>query len=62
VGIRFCGFVPNSPKNKSLKRLILNLLEKVVFLDPKRLLSLFGKGKKNFFFNFECYDVANGKE
>jgi hypothetical protein len=34
----------------------------VVFLDPKRLLSPFGRGKKNFFFNFECYDLANGKE
>jgi hypothetical protein len=34
----------------------------VVFLDPKRLLSPFRKGKKNFFFNFECYDLANGKE
>jgi hypothetical protein len=30
-------------------------------LDPKRLLSPFGRGKKNFFFNFECYDL-NGKE
>jgi hypothetical protein len=42
--------------------LILNLLEKVVFLDPKRLLSPFGRGKKYFFFNFECYDLTNGKE
>jgi hypothetical protein len=45
VGMRFCGHVPNSPRNKNLKRLILNLLEKVVFLDPKRLLSPFGRGK-----------------
>jgi hypothetical protein len=62
VGMRFCGHVPNSPRNKNLKRLILNLLEKVFFLDPKRLLSPFGRGKKNFFFNFECYDLTNGKE
>jgi hypothetical protein len=34
----------------------------MVFLDPKRLLSPFGSGKKNFFFNFEYYDLANGKE
>jgi hypothetical protein len=34
----------------------------VVFLNPKRLLSFFGRGKKNIFFNFECYDLANGKE
>jgi hypothetical protein len=60
--MRFCGHVPNSPRNKNLKRLILNLLLKVVFLDPKRLLSPFGKGKKDFFFNFECYDLTNGKE
>jgi hypothetical protein len=44
--MRFCGYVPNSPRNKNLKRLILNLLLKVVFLDPKRLLSPVGKGKK----------------
>jgi hypothetical protein len=31
-------------------------------LDPKRLLSPFGKGKTNFFFNFECYGLTNGKE
>jgi hypothetical protein len=59
--MRFYGHVPNSPRNKNLKRLILNLLGKVVFLDPKRLLSLFCRGKKNFFFNFECF-VTNGKE
>jgi hypothetical protein len=60
--MRFCGHVPNSPRNKNPKRLIPCLLEKVVFLDPKILLSPFGKGKKIFFFNFECYDLANGKE
>jgi hypothetical protein len=47
-GMRFCGHVPNSPRNKNLKRLILNLLKKVVFLDPKRLLSPFCRGKKTF--------------
>jgi hypothetical protein len=46
--MRFCGHVPNSPRNKNLKRHILNLLEKVVFLDPKRLLSPFGGAKKLF--------------
>jgi hypothetical protein len=44
--MRFCGHVPNSPRNKNLKRLILNILEKVVFLDPKRLLSPFAGAKK----------------
>jgi hypothetical protein len=62
MGMRFCGHVPNSLRNKTLKRHILNLLLKVVFLDPKRLLSPFCRGKKTFFFNFECYDLANGKE
>jgi hypothetical protein len=35
VGMRFCGHVPNSPRNKNLKRLILNILGKVVFWTPK---------------------------
>jgi hypothetical protein len=41
----FCGHVLNSPRNKSY---ISYLLEKVVFLDLKRLLSPLGKGKKTF--------------
>jgi hypothetical protein len=40
----------------------LYLLEKVVFLDPERSMSPLGKGEKNFFFNFECYDLTNDKE
>jgi hypothetical protein len=47
--MRFCGHVPNSPRNKNPKRLIPYLLEKVVFMDPKRLLSPFRRGEKNFF-------------
>jgi hypothetical protein len=62
VSMRFCGHLPNSPKNKNPKRHISYLLEKVVFLDPKRLLSPSGRGKKKNFFNFECYDLANGME
>jgi hypothetical protein len=62
VDMRFCGHVRNSPRNKNLKRLIPYLLQKVVFLDPKRLLSPSDRGKKNSFFNFECYDLTNGKE
>jgi hypothetical protein len=46
--MRFCEHVPNSPRNKNLKKHISYLLEKVVFLDPKRLLSPFGMGKKTF--------------
>jgi hypothetical protein len=37
-------------------------LKKWFFLDPRRMQSPFGMGKKNFFINFECYDLANGKE
>jgi hypothetical protein len=60
--MRFCGHVPNSPRNKNPKRHISYLLEKVVFLDSKRLLSPLGRGEKDFFFNFECYDLVNDKE
>jgi hypothetical protein len=37
--MRFCGHVPNSPRNKNPKKHISYPLEKVAFLDPKRLLS-----------------------
>jgi hypothetical protein len=57
----FCGHVSNSPRYKNPKRHISYLLEKMGFLDPKRLLSPFGWAKKNFF-NFGCYDLANGKQ
>jgi hypothetical protein len=48
VGTRFCGHVPNSPRNKNPKRHIPYLLEKVVFLDPKRVLSPSNGSKKTF--------------
>jgi hypothetical protein len=48
VGMRFCGRVPNSPRNKNPKRHISYLLEKVVFLDPKRLLSPWARAIKTF--------------
>jgi hypothetical protein len=51
--MRFCEHVPNSLRNKNPKRHIPYLLEKVVFLDSKRLLSPFCRGEKNFFFNFD---------
>jgi hypothetical protein len=60
--MRFCRHVPNSPTNKNPKKHILYLLKKVVFLDPKRLLSNLGRDEKNFFFNFECYDLTNIRE
>jgi hypothetical protein len=49
VGMRFCGHIFNSSRNKDLNWLILNLLGKVVFLDPKRLLSPYGMGTKKLF-------------
>jgi hypothetical protein len=46
--MRFCGHVSNSPRNKNPKRHIPYLLEKVDFLDPKRLLFPLDMG--NFYF------------
>jgi hypothetical protein len=38
-----------SPRNKNPKRLISYLLQKVAFMDPKRLLSPLSRGEKTFF-------------
>jgi hypothetical protein len=38
------------------------LSTKMVFLAPKTLMYLLGTVEKNFFFDFEPYDLANGKE
>jgi hypothetical protein len=46
--MRFCGHVPNSPRNKNLKRLILNLLKIVVFWTPKDCCPPFAGAKKTF--------------
>jgi hypothetical protein len=46
--MRFCGHVPNSPRNKNPKRHILYLLEKVVLLDPKDCCPPFARAKKAF--------------
>jgi hypothetical protein len=48
VGIRFCGHIPNSPRNKNLKRRIPYLLEKVIFLTPKDCYPLWTRAKKTF--------------
>jgi hypothetical protein len=48
VGMKFCEHVPNSLRNKSLKRLIPNQLKKVVFWASKTLLST--TGIREFFF------------
>jgi hypothetical protein len=44
--MRFSGHVPNSRRNKNPKKHIPYLVEKVVFLDPKRLLSPLDRDKK----------------
>jgi hypothetical protein len=46
--MRFCGHVPNSPRNKNLKRLIPNILEKVVFWIPKDCCPPLAGTKKTF--------------
>src|SRR5450759_3150497 len=46
--MRFCGHVPNSPRNKNLKRLILNLLKKWFFWTPKDCCPPFAGSKKTF--------------
>jgi hypothetical protein len=60
--MRFCGHVPNSSKNKNAERLIPHVIQEMVFLGSKTLLSPSDRGEKNLFFNFECYDLVNGKE
>jgi hypothetical protein len=54
--------VTNSNKNKNMKSGNPYLRPKMVFLASKTLLSLSGAAEKNFLFDFECYDLANGKE
>jgi hypothetical protein len=49
--MRFCGHVPNSPRNKNLKRLILNLLGKSGFFGPQKTTVPLLQGKKNFYLN-----------
>ena len=60
--MRFCGHIPNSPKNNNLEFIDPYLLLKTIFLPPKTLLYPSSIGENNFLSNFECYDLANGKE
>jgi hypothetical protein len=60
--MRFCTHVPNSTRNKNVKSGKPYLSPKMVFLAPETLLYLLGIVEKNFFFDFERYDLANGKE
>jgi hypothetical protein len=62
VNMRFCTHVPNSNKNKNMKSGNPYLRPNLVFLASKTLLSLSGALEKNFLFDIERYDLANGKE
>jgi hypothetical protein len=46
VGMRFCGNVPNSTKNKNMKSLNPELLQKMESLASKTLMSPFDTWKK----------------
>jgi hypothetical protein len=48
--------------NKNMERHIPYLLIKMVFLAFKTVLSPLDARKKNFFVNFEHYDLANSEE
>jgi hypothetical protein len=62
VGMRFWKHVSNSLRNKNMERHIPFLLFKMVILAFKTLLSPLDTREKNFFVNFERYDLANGEE
>jgi hypothetical protein len=62
MNMRFYTHVPKSNKNKNMKSSNPYLRLKMVFLASKTLLSLSGAVEKNFLFDFERYDLANGKE
>ena len=61
VDMRFWRHVPNSFRNKNMKRNIPYLLRYLVFCFQNFVVPLRHR-KKNFFIKFECYDLANGKE
>jgi hypothetical protein len=62
VNMRFYAHVPNATRNKNMKSSKPYLSPKMVFLAPKTLLYLSGEVEENFFFDFEPYDLAIGKE
>jgi hypothetical protein len=62
VDMRFCGHLPYSPRRKNLKPSIHIYSKKWLFFAPKLLLYPLSTRGKNFFFNFECNDLVNGKE
>jgi hypothetical protein len=62
VNMRFCTHVPNLNKNKKMNSGNPYLRLKMVFWASETLLSLSCAVEKNFLFDFERYDLVNGKE
>jgi hypothetical protein len=60
--MRFWGHVPTSLRNKNIERHIPYLLFKTGFFGLQNFGVPFKCRGKNFFVNFECYDLANGEE
>jgi hypothetical protein len=60
--MRFCTHVPNSTRNMNVKSHKPYLCPKKVFLAPETLLYLSSTVENNFFFDFELYDLTNGKK
>ena len=55
------GHILNPPINKNLKNLKSNLLLELIFLAYETLQTHFATREKNFFANFEHYDLTNNK-
>jgi hypothetical protein len=60
--MRFWGHLPNSLRNKNMEKHIPYYHKNGFFLPLELCCSLRAQGKKTFFVNFECYDLANGEE
>jgi hypothetical protein len=60
--MRFYTHVSNSTRNKNVKSSKPYSSPEMVFLAHETLLYLLGIVEKNFLFDFEPYDLANGKE
>jgi hypothetical protein len=60
MGMRFCRSIPNSLRNKNMKRHILVLLKKIVFLIFKTLLFPIDTSEKDIFIKFKFCNLTNG--
>jgi hypothetical protein len=62
VDVRICTHVPKSTRNKNVKFGKPYLRPKIGFFGPQNTAVLLGHSRKKLFFDFEPYDLANGKE